>query len=159
MQVVDEQQEHAAGGVVGRAIARQDDAFLHRSGRRALHVVDAPAMGQHQRRDLLLDAVFVHLELVCLDVGNELIGLLIADDDVGGDEIDADPEGGLGRRLWLTGGRCGRGRLRVHDDRRRRTRRQEQAEQARGHERSSGAHTIDYTHANRRQRGSCGVRP
>ena len=57
-------QEHAAGGVVGRPVARQDDAFLHRRRRRRLHVVDAAAVGQHERDDLLLDAVFVDLELV-----------------------------------------------------------------------------------------------
>ena len=73
-------------------------------------------MRQHERRDLLLDAVLVDLELVGLDVGDELIALLVADDDVGRDEIDADPERGLARRLRLTAA-PGR-RLRVHDDRR-----------------------------------------
>ncbi len=39
------------------------------------------------------------------------------------------------------------------------TRRHEQAEEPRGQKRSGSAHTIDYTHANRRQRRSRGVRP
>ena len=152
MQVVDEQQEHAAGRVVGRTVARQDDAFLHRRRRRRLHVVDAPAVGQHERRDLLLDAVLVDLELVRLEVGDELIALLIADDDVGRDEIDADAEGGLGRRLRLTGGRCGllapaRARRQAVKDAPPGAGRSRPA----ASERSSGAHTIDYTHANRRQ--------
>ena len=98
MQVVDEEQEHAAGRVVGRPVPRQDDAFLHRRRRRSLHVVDASAVREHERRDLLLDAVFVDFELVGLDVGDELIALLIANDHVGRDEIDADPERGLSLR-------------------------------------------------------------
>ena len=61
-----------AASLVGPA-ARQDDAFLHRRRRRRQHVVDAAAVGQHERDDLLLDAVLVDLELVRLEVGDELV--------------------------------------------------------------------------------------
>ncbi len=103
MEIVDEDQEHAPGGVVRRAVGRQDDAFLHRRRRRRQHVVDAPAVRQHERDDLLLDAVLVDLELFGLQVGDELVAPLIADDHVGGDEIDADAERRLPwclRRRW-----------------------------------------------------------
>ncbi len=140
MQVVDEEQEHAAGRVVGRPVPRQDDAFLHRRRRRSLHVVDASAVCEHERRDLLLDAVLVDFELVGLDVSDELVALLIANDDVGRDEIDADPERGLS----LLPLRLGGGRLRMRDRRRRRHRRQ-QAEKPRGQKHSCSAHAIDYT--------------
>ena len=57
VEVVDEDQEDAAGGVVGRPALRQDDAFLHRCGRRRQRVEHAAAVRQHERHDLLLDAV------------------------------------------------------------------------------------------------------
>ncbi len=111
MQVVDEDQEHATGGVVGRAIGRQDDALLHRRRRRGLHVVDATAVCENERDDVLLDAVFVNLELSGFQVGDELIAALLADDHVGGHEIHADAERWRGRLHWwgLCGG-LGRGR-------------------------------------------------
>ena len=49
-------------------------------------------MREHERSDLLLDAVLVNFELIGLDVSDELVALLIAYDDVGRLEIDADPE-------------------------------------------------------------------
>ena len=72
VQVVDEDQEDAAGGVVGRPRRRQDDAFLRRRRRRRGDVVDAAAVRQRERDDVLLDAVFVDFELVFLQVGDEL---------------------------------------------------------------------------------------
>ena len=83
-----------AASLVGR-LRRQDDAFLYRRGRRRQLVVDAAAVRQHQRHDLLLDAVLVHLELFGLEVGDELVAPLVANDDVGRDEIDAETEGRL----------------------------------------------------------------
>ena len=115
MEIVDEDEEDAPRGVVRRAIGRQDDALLHRRRRRRLHVVNASAMGQDERDDFLLDAVLVDLELSGLQVCDELIAALVADDHVGGHEIDADAEGwlrwclhrcrwcrGLGRLLRLS---------------------------------------------------------
>ncbi len=68
VQVVDEEQEDAAGGVDDAPDRRQDDAFGRRRRRRFEHVRDAAAMAHRHRRDLLLDAVFVDLELVLLQV-------------------------------------------------------------------------------------------
>ena len=62
VEVVDEDQEDAAGRVVGRPALRQDDAFLHRRRRRRQQVEHAAAVRQHERHDLLLDAVLVDLE-------------------------------------------------------------------------------------------------
>ena len=59
-----------------------------RRRRRRRDVVDAAAVGQRERDDLLLHAVFEDLEIVFLQVGDELAAV-VADDDVGGDEIDA----------------------------------------------------------------------
>ena len=73
--------------------------FLRRRRRGGLHVVDAPAVREHERHDVLLDAVLEDLELPGLQIRDELVAI-VADDHVGGDEIDADAEGGLlGRRL------------------------------------------------------------
>ena len=95
-----------AASFVGR-LRRQDDALLHRRRRRGLHVVHAPAMGQDERDDFLLDAVLVDLELSGLQVCDELIAALVADDDIGGHEIDADAECWLRRCLhrcrWCRG--------------------------------------------------------
>ena len=85
VQVVDEDQEDAAGGRWSGA-RRQDDAFLQaaaaaprrcRRGRR----------GSARTRRLLLDAVLEDLEVVLLQVGDELAAV-VADDDVGGDQVD-----------------------------------------------------------------------
>ena len=51
--------------------------------------------------DVLLDAVFEDFEVVLLQVRDEL-PLVVADDDVGGDEVDAPPDdvaAGCGLRL------------------------------------------------------------
>ena len=100
MKIVDEQEEHASRGVVGRAARRQDDALLRRRRRRCLHVVDATAVREHERHDVLLHAVLEDLEVAGLQVRHELVPV-VADDDVGRDEIDADAEGGLLRRRLL----------------------------------------------------------
>ena len=98
VQVVDEEEEHASGGVVGRTARRQDDALLRGRRRRRLHVVDTTAVREHERHDVLLHAVFEDLELPRLQVRHELVAV-VADDDVGRDEIDADAERRLLRRL------------------------------------------------------------
>ena len=65
----------------------------------AEHVRDAAAVADRHRRDVLLDAVFVDLELVFLQVGDE-VALFVAHDDVGRDEIDLNLE----RRFLLRRG-------------------------------------------------------
>ena len=91
MQIVDEDQEHASGGVVRRPRGREDDALLRGRGRRRLDVEHAAAVRQHERDDVLLDAVLEDLELVRLQIRDELIAF-VADDHVGRDEVDADAE-------------------------------------------------------------------
>ncbi len=85
-----------AASLVGR-LGGQDDALLRRRRRRRLNVVDATAVREHERHDVLLDAVFEDLEIAGLQVRHELVAV-VADDDVGRDEIDADTEGRLLRR-------------------------------------------------------------
>jgi hypothetical protein len=66
---------------------------------------------QHERRDVLLDPVLENLEVVARQLRVELPRLLVANDDVGGDEIDGDAEGRLpftGRRGLLIRLRRGR---------------------------------------------------
>ena len=87
MEVVDDEDDDAAGGVVGRARRRQNDAFANRRRRRHLRGVGAAAMNQHERRELLLDAVFVELEIVLGEIGLELPAP-VPDDDVGADQVD-----------------------------------------------------------------------
>ena len=72
-------------------------------------VVDAAAVRQHERHDVLLDAVLVDFEIVFLQVGDEL-ALVVADDDVGRDEVDAAADdcplewlGALHRLVWAAG--------------------------------------------------------
>ena len=105
-------QEDAAGGVVARARRRQDDALLRRRRRRRLQVEDAAAVDQRHRRHVLLDAVLVDLDLVLREIGDELIPA-VANDDVGGHEIDGDAE--VGR----ASGCAGAGRRRAGVRRRR----------------------------------------
>ena len=100
VQVVDEDQEDAAGGVVGRPRRRQEDAFLHGRRRRRGDVVAAPAVGQRERDELLLNAVLEDLEVFFLQVGDEL-AVVVADDDVRRDEFDARGEIGLALILRL----------------------------------------------------------
>ena len=79
VQVVDEDQEDAPGGVVGRPRRRQEDAFLQRRRRRADVVDDAAAVRQHEGDDILLDAVLVDVEVVLRQARDEL-PLVVADD-------------------------------------------------------------------------------
>ena len=86
--------------------------------RRGLQVEGAAAVHQLHRRDVLLDAVFEHLEVVLRQVGHEL-AVAVADDHVGGDQIDPHPESRRallrlisGRRRSGLGGRLLRRRLR-----------------------------------------------
>src|SRR5262245_19726406 len=96
MQVVDDDQKDAAGGVVPRSGGGQDDPFLRRRRRWSLQIVDAPAMHQRERRNLLLDAVFEDLELVLGQVSDELIAA-VAHDRIHRDEVDT------GSKVWLPG--------------------------------------------------------
>ena len=93
MQIVDEEQEDAAGRVVHAADGRQNDAFGRRRRRRFEHVGDAAAVAHRHRRDVLLDAVLVDFEVVLLQVGDES-ALLVLDDHVHRDGVDLDSEGG-----------------------------------------------------------------
>ena len=77
----------------------------------AARFVVRAAVHEDERDDVLFDAVFEDRELVLRQVGHEL-PLLVADDDVGGDDVDAAAEdvpllsGGCGRCRGR--GRCGR---------------------------------------------------
>jgi hypothetical protein len=112
VQIVDEDQEDAAGRIVGWAARRKDDPFLGRRRRRRRDVVDAAAVGQRKRDQLLLDAVLEHFELVLLQVRDELPAG-VADDHVGRNEFDPGAKHLLGigfaRRFR---GRVGLGRRR-----------------------------------------------
>ena len=109
MQVVDDDQEDAAGRVIARPRRRQDDPFLRRRRRCRLEVVDAAAVHQRQRGNVLFDAVLEDFEIVFREVGDELI-LVVPDDGVHRHEIDPGPEVWLPGRRWLC--RRSRGRLR-----------------------------------------------
>ena len=63
MKVVDEDHENPARGVVGRPGGRQDDPFPLPRGRGNGLVVNTAAVRQHEGDDVLLDAVFVNLEV------------------------------------------------------------------------------------------------
>ncbi|MCK7529254.1 MAG: hypothetical protein MZV64_72725 [Ignavibacteriales bacterium] len=91
VEVVDEQDEDAPGGVVARPGRRQDDALRRGGRRRQRQVRHAPAVHQHQRRDRLRHAVFEELEVVLRQVGDEL-ALGVPGDDVVGHEVDRDAE-------------------------------------------------------------------
>jgi hypothetical protein len=95
VQVVDDDQEDAAGRIVARARDRKDQPFLlHRRWRRC-EIVDAAAVHQRQRGNVLLHAVFVNLEVVLREVGDKLV-LAVTRDDIGRDVVDGHTEGGLG---------------------------------------------------------------
>ena len=93
MEVVDDDDEDAAGRVAARPVARKDDAVT-RGDRRTEHVELAPAVDHRERRDRLLDPVLVDLQLSGLQISDEL-SAGVANDGVGGDEIDVDLEGWL----------------------------------------------------------------
>ena len=108
VQVVDDDQEDAAGRVVPGPRGGQDDAFLRGWRGRRLQVEHAPAVHQGHRRHGLLDAVFVDLEVVLREIGDEDV-LGVAHDYVGRDEINRNPEVGIGLALRGRGGTRGRG--------------------------------------------------
>ena len=103
-EVVDEEQEDAAGGVLHLAYRRKDDAFGRRWRRRFEQVGDAPAVTERHRGDVLLDAVLVDLEFLFLEVRNEA-ALIVLHDDVHRDGVDLHSEGW---RLCLPVDRPGR---------------------------------------------------
>ena len=73
--------------LVGRAGGRMMPSCGGRR-RRRLDVQHAAAVRQHERHDVLLDAVLVDLEVLLLQVGDELPAA-VADDHVGRDQVDA----------------------------------------------------------------------
>ena len=87
MEVIDEQQEDPArrGGDGPRR--RQDDALRRRQSWRRLHIEDAAAVHQQQRRDLLRLAVLEHHEIVHPQIGDKP-AVAISHDDVGGHQLD-----------------------------------------------------------------------
>ena len=91
VQVVDEQDEDAPGGVVGRPGRRQDDALGRRGRRRQREVRHAAAVHEHQRRELLRHAVLEDLEVVFREVGHELAPR-VPGDHVVGHQVDRHPE-------------------------------------------------------------------
>ena len=96
VQVVDEEQEDAARGVVGRPHRRQDDPFLRRRGRRQELIEYPTAVNQDQRGDFLSDAVFQDLEVVLVHVRHELT-ILVTHDDIRRHQIDGHAEVGRSR--------------------------------------------------------------
>ena len=91
VQVVDENQPDPSRRVVGRLAGRKDDA-LHRRRRRGRgFVVDPATMGEQKRDHVLLDAVFEDLEVSLLQIGDEL-PLVVADDHVRGDDVEASTD-------------------------------------------------------------------
>ena len=149
VQIVDEDEKHTAGRVVGRPVRRQDDAFLYRSGRWCQLVIDTAAVRQDQRDELLLDAVFVNLEFLGLEISHELVIPLVANDHIARDEIDAQTEGGLPTRCLgrLCGWRGGwRGCRSLSPDHGRSIpRRRNHCEHADDQELSEISHTPKYT--------------
>ena len=110
VQVVDEEQEDPARGVVGRPGRRQDDALLRRRRRRQDLIEHPPAMHQYQRRNFLADAVLQDLEVVLVHVRHELT-ILVTHDDIRRHQIDGHAEIGW-RFLRLSARRGGGRRLR-----------------------------------------------
>ena len=98
VQVVDDDQEDAAGRVIPWARRRQDDPFLSRGRRRRLQIVNASAMDECEGGDVLLDTVFEDLEVVLGEIGHELV-TTVADDRVHRDEVHARAEVRLARLL------------------------------------------------------------
>ena len=87
VQVVDEEQEDAASGVVGRPHRRQDDPLLRRRRRRQELIEYPTAVNQDQRGDFLSDAVFHDLEVVLVHGRHELT-ILVTHDDIRRHQID-----------------------------------------------------------------------
>lgn len=119
VQVVDEDDQDASrlARVGGTSRRRQHDAFGHNHLGRGLQQVEGPAaVDEHERLDLLFDAVFENHEIVLGEVGHET-AVRVPGNGVGGDQGDAGPEGGLigplGRRRRL-GREQGAGRAQGH---------------------------------------------
>ena len=96
MKIIDDEDDDSARGIIRRARRRQDDAFVYGGRRGSLRLVDTAAVDECERVELLLDAVFVDLEIVSRQVGLELPAP-VADDDVRADEVDRGPEGRVRR--------------------------------------------------------------
>ena len=104
VQIVQEDQEDAAGRVGRRSRRRQDDALLGRRRRRGLEIERPSAMDEDERDDFLLDAVFPDLEIGLREIRRKQ-AVLVANDGVRGDQIDRRPEGRLERSARLLGRR------------------------------------------------------
>ena len=96
VQIVDDDQEDTAGSIVARPRRWQDDTFPRRRARGCEQVVHAAAVHERERRHLLLHTVFEDGEILPLQIGDELVGV-VPDDDVHVDQIDGHPEMGPGR--------------------------------------------------------------
>ncbi len=101
VQIVDEDEEDAAG-LAGGGPRRRHRQTLDRLPRRGGDVVGAAAVRQGKRHERLRHAVLDDLEVPVLEVGDEL-SLVVANDDVGGHEIDARREVGPPLFLRLAG--------------------------------------------------------
>ena len=92
MLVVDEQQEDAARRRRSSACcAGRKTPSCSGDRRRRLLVVGPAAMAQHEGDDVLLHTVFVELEVLRFEIGNEL-SLRIANNDVERDQVGVQPE-------------------------------------------------------------------
>ena len=87
MQVIDDDQEDAAGGVVLGARGWQDNALLSRRRRWGRQVMHAAAVHQREAGKLLLDAVLVNFKIALGQVGHELV-LAVAHDCIRRDVVN-----------------------------------------------------------------------
>ena len=101
VQIVDEDEEDAAG-LAGGGPRRRHRQTLDRLPRRGGDVVGAAAVRQGKRHERLRHAVLEDLEVPFLEVGDEL-SLVVANDHVGGHEIDPRREVGPPLFLRLAG--------------------------------------------------------
>ena len=100
VEIVDDENDDAACGIVHRTRHRQDDAFANGRHGCGLRLINATAVHEGERRDLLFDTVLEDVEIILAEVGLKLTPS-IPDDDVGTDEIDrrAERRIGLLRRI------------------------------------------------------------
>src|SRR5687767_3329962 len=92
VEVVDDEDDDAAGRVVHWPGGRQNDALANRGDGGALRLIYAAAVHERKRAQLLLDAVFVHFEIIFREVRLKL-SATVADDYVGADEVNGRAEG------------------------------------------------------------------